>query len=280
MKKTTRFISTALAAVMLVSGGTMTGFADSDITNSVGRTDEDVINMRPTEDEFKEQSEKGTIFMHYFEPMVDIQDRVGGLELYYWCKDHYDFYIYNKQADGSYKRIDIYDSRKDDKYAPDTDYDGYHIYTLKSKKLKLNYSTWYTFKLGAKHKVGTDKATGKDVYKIVRTKPFKIKTEPAATRITKKSSSKNSVKVRWNKTKGADGYKVYISKANEIKAFKTVTVKNSSTTSYTFKGLDAGKKYKVWVTAYDKVTAKYPQHTWCSKYTLFGEGKAVTVKTK
>ena len=64
--------------------------------------------------------------------------------------------------------------------------------------------------------------------------------------------TKNSVKIRWTKVKGADGYVIYGAKCGQ-KYKKLKTIKKGSTVSWTQKKLKKGKYYKYYIVA----TAKY-----------------------
>ncbi|MGN0484836.1 MAG: glycoside hydrolase family 9 protein [Lachnospiraceae bacterium] len=71
---------------------------------------------------------------------------------------------------------------------------------------------------------------------------------PKVSSVKKKAVSKNAVKLTWKKQTGISGYQVYYSGAGK-KGTKNIS-KNA--TSYTLKGLKAGKKYSIKVRAYYK----------------------------
>lgn len=261
--KTKKILSTLCAAVMVLGAAGVPAYANDGAAHSSAAK-----SVQPTKEEYEDQYENGNIYMSSYMPMVSIQDKLGAFELNFFCYDHYDFVIYKKTKDGSFKKVDTFHD-KDAAGNPDS-YGGCHSYYYKSKTAKLKYSTWYTFKIGAKHKVG-------NATKIVKTATIKLKTEPSAGKITKTVASNDSVKVTWKKNSAADGYRLYYRRAGSkyINEVRHVTVKGGNTTNYTVKDLEANTKYVFWVKPYDKVTTKYPQHTWCSKYTLWGEpGKA------
>ena len=75
-------------------------------------------------------------------------------------------------------------------------------------------------------------------------KPVKLST-PKLKKVV--SVSYDSVKVTWDKVKGADGYRVYMKEHGKWKSLGKV-----SSNSYTCKGLETGKKYTFTVRAYKK----------------------------
>ncbi len=75
-------------------------------------------------------------------------------------------------------------------------------------------------------------------------KPVKLST-PKLKKVV--SVSYDSVKVTWDKVKGADGYHVYMKEHGKWKSLGKV-----SSNSYTCKGLETGKKYTFTVRAYKK----------------------------
>ena len=91
----------------------------------------------------------------------------------------------------------------------------------------------------------------------------------SAPKVTKCKKYKNAVTLKWNKVKGATGYKVY---KKVGKKYKVVgTVKGGSRVRFKVKGLLSGKKYSFKVRAYKKSGKKL---TW-SKYSA---PKSVTTK--
>lgn len=80
-------------------------------------------------------------------------------------------------------------------------------------------------------------------------KPGKVK----ITDISLKSST--SVKIKWKKVSGADGYEIYQKKGSGSYV-KVKTITSGKTTTYTKKKLTTGKKYSYKIRAYDKVKSK------------------------
>ena len=72
-------------------------------------------------------------------------------------------------------------------------------------------------------------------------------TKPGKTKITVKSTTKNSVKLSWSSVKGAKGYKIYVKKNGKWKHLKTVSGK-----SYTVNKLKRKTKYTYAVKAFLK----------------------------
>lgn len=97
------------------------------------------------------------------------------------------------------------------------------------------------------------------------TKTFTIK--PKATKISKATGAKNSIKVKWSKQKG-DGYEVQYATSRSFAKKKTVTVKSASTTSKNIKKLKAGKKYYVRVRVYKKINGKKISSSWSKVKTV------------
>ena len=68
--------------------------------------------------------------------------------------------------------------------------------------------------------------------------------------------AKKSVKVSWNKVKGAKGYTVRISTSKNFSNCKTYKVKSGSKRSCNIKGLKSGKTYYIAVRATVKKSGK------------------------
>ena len=76
----------------------------------------------------------------------------------------------------------------------------------------------------------------------------------SAPKITKAAKTNNSVTLRWNKVKGATGYKVYKKVGSK---YKTVgTLRSGSTVKFKVKGLVCAKKYNFKVRAFKKKNGK------------------------
>lgn len=70
-------------------------------------------------------------------------------------------------------------------------------------------------------------------------------------------TTKNSIRLKWNKVKGADGYIIYGSNCNGKKQYEQLKVmKNGSKTTFTQKKLKKGKYYKYIVSAYQNVNGE------------------------
>ena len=72
--------------------------------------------------------------------------------------------------------------------------------------------------------------------------------------VKQSSVKKNSITLKWSKTKDADGYMIYGAKCgNSYKLLKTV---KGSTAKWTHKKLKSGTYYKYYVVAYKTVNGK------------------------
>ncbi len=68
--------------------------------------------------------------------------------------------------------------------------------------------------------------------------------------------SKTSLKIKWKKVKGADGYRIYSYDTNTGKFKKVKTIKKGSKKKYTVKKLTSNKRYYFAVASYEKVNGK------------------------
>lgn len=109
------------------------------------------------------------------------------------------------------------------------------------------------------------KISGMNYYDGSKTLYFYI--HPKDTAASKSTVTNSSVKLKWNSSKGADGYEIRQYKSGKFKKIKTVS---ADKLSYTVKGLKSGTQYKFKVYAYTNTTKK----------TLYSDAEAVTVKTK
>lgn len=76
----------------------------------------------------------------------------------------------------------------------------------------------------------------------------------AALQAKAEKQTTTSVKLKWNKIKGADEYQIYGSKCGSKKSYKLITtIKDGNKTSYTQKKLEKGTAYKYIVCAYKNV---------------------------
>lgn len=107
---------------------------------------------------------------------------------------------------------------------------------------KLVAGTDYTFAVKAYNKIGK---------KVVWAKAYptlKVCTKPAkVTGFKGYAKTKNSISVKWNKQKGASGYRVYIKKNG-----KWVNVATTSNTKCKIKGLKKNTSYQIAVKSYKK----------------------------
>ncbi len=76
--------------------------------------------------------------------------------------------------------------------------------------------------------------------------------KPSVPKLSKITTSYNSITVKWNTVSGADGYQVY----RKVNSGKWKVVKNTTGTSYKDKNVKAGYKYSYTVKAHKKVNGK------------------------
>jgi len=94
---------------------------------------------------------------------------------------------------------------------------------------------------------------------------FKDKLAVQKTGITKISSGKKRITLKWNKDNNTDGYQIHYSTSKKFKKAKTVTVKGSKKTKTTLKKLKKGKKYYVRIRAYKTINGKKYYFIWSKK---------------
>ena len=94
-------------------------------------------------------------------------------------------------------------------------------------------------------------------------------------------NTKTSLKLRWNKVKGADGYLIYAKKCASKGSYKKIkTIKKKGTTSYTQKKLKKGTYYQYKVVAYKtKENKKYIISTSMPVYATTKGGKYTNPKS-
>jgi hypothetical protein len=115
------------------------------------------------------------------------------------------------------------------------------------KDVKTGKTYYYKIKAS----VTTNKTTTSGYSKVKSAKCVPAK--PAGVKAA--SSTKNQVKVSWNKVSGASGYEIYRKEKNgEYKKIKTIT--NGSTVTYTDKSAKSGKTYTYKIRAYRTVDSK------------------------
>lgn len=150
---------------------------------------------------------------------------------------------------------------------------GYQIYVKKGNKWKsvatvtsttckinsLKAGTKYTYRVKAYGKNGKKKVWSK------KTKDIYVLTTPKKVSGLKGSVSGKTATLKWKKTKGATGYRVY--QYNSAKK-KWVELKKTTSLKTTIKNLEAGKTYKFAVKAYCKKNKKTSLSTSYAKVTL------------
>ena len=231
----------------------------------------------PTEEQYQDQKKNGTIMPDYYDASFG-NDK---LILHWYCKGHYKFYIYKKMLDLSFKKIGTLNDRDAQRA------DGSHSYVIvNNDQLKLRYGYPYTFKIAAVHKAGTDKATGKPIYKKVYSRQWRVWMAPEQAEITSAKGGKRLVELNWKRMAHSSGYKVlwreHTDKNVSWDKANRIGIKNYNTTSFAVTGLKPDTKYDFKVVAYYKKKLKYPAKTWhLNKGTLFGKmSKTVTVSTE
>ena len=131
------------------------------------------------------------------------------------------------------------------------------IYDLKKGTYKISIQAYKTVK-------GKRVYSGRAAEKTIKVKRSAPK-PPTKVKNLRASVSGSTLKLSWKKTKGVDGYKIYLKKSGYK---KTITVKGSSKVKKTLKGLKKGK-YSIKIRAYKKVEGR----------TIYGKYSA-TVKKK
>lgn len=95
--------------------------------------------------------------------------------------------------------------------------------------------------------------------------------EPGKTIITKISSTRNSIKLKWKKAKKCQGYIISRSTKKHYGYKEIATIKNNKKTSYTDKNLKKNKKYYYYIKAYNSK----------GNITVYGKySKVAGIKTK
>lgn len=120
--------------------------------------------------------------------------------------------------------------------------------TVKYTDKKLTTGNTYYYKLRAYYTSGKTKTSSS--YSNISS----AKVIPAAPQISSVSSANyNTLKIKWDKVSGADGYVLYCSTSENGKYEKVASINDSKTLSYTNKKLTTGKKYYYKVRAYRSV---------------------------
>ena len=129
---------------------------------------------------------------------------------------------------------------------------------------------------------GTDSGTASDSTTVSDSTKRDAKTtsfRKLMARVT--GNTKTSLKLRWNKVKGADGYLIYAKKCASKGSYKKIkTIKKKGTTSYTQKKLKKGTYYQYKVVAYKtKGNKKYILSTSMPVYATTKGGKYTNPKS-
>lgn len=106
---------------------------------------------------------------------------------------------------------------------------------------------------------------------------FRLNYKPtfSKTSIVSKAGAKKAIKVSWGKKTNVTGYKIQYSLYSSMKYSKTVTIKKSSVTKKTIKGLKSRRTYYVRIKTYKKVKISGKIKTYVKSWS-----KKKAVKTK
>lgn len=139
-----------------------------------------------------------------------------------------------------------------------------------NKKLVKNKD--YTVSYSSNVKIGkaTIKVTGKNNYIGTKTINFNIIPKKVSG-VKRKTRTKNSIKIKWNKVKESDGYEIYRSTKYDGKYIKIRTIKDKNVTYYTNRGLASGREYYYKVRAYKKVNGKKYYGSFSNVYSIYTE---------
>ncbi len=212
-----------------------------------------------------------------------------------WCNGDQDLYRYDMANDGEMTvhfdiddptkigtnggyKIYLYDAKGNQlqyKQKVTADYDlkatvkkgTYYVKITKDGRME-NYLE-YTITAKAKGSSNQNKTTTLTAAEIKQIE----KTTPSVGNVTeeKTNSKKRSVKIKWKKVKGADGYQIYRS-TKKKKGYKCVkTIKKGSTTSWKDTTVKGGKTYYYKMRAYKKNGKK-------KVYTKYSKVKKIKVK--
>lgn len=136
--------------------------------------------------------------------------------------------------------------------------------TRLKKGATIKSGTAYQFRITAQKKINGKWVSSKTASLIVRTSP---KT-PVLTGV---SSGKKTIKVKWRKVTGANGYQIYLSQKSKSGFKRAATLKKGSTVSKTLKKLKSGKRYYVKIRSFKKVRGR-------TVYSSFSKVKGIRVK--
>lgn len=136
--------------------------------------------------------------------------------------------------------------------------------TRLKKGAAIKSGTAYQFRVTAQKKVNGKWVSSKTASLIVRTLP-------KAPVITGVSFGKKTIKVKWRKVTGANGYQIYLSQKSKSGFRRVATLKRGSTVSKTLKRLKSGKRYYVKIRSFKQVRGK-------TVYSSFSRVKRIRVK--
>lgn len=136
--------------------------------------------------------------------------------------------------------------------------------TRLKKGAAIKSGTAYQFRITAQKKINGKWVSSK-------TASLTVRTSPKVPVITGVSSGKRTLKVRWRKVSGADGYQIYLSQRSRSGFKRAATLKRGSTVSKTLKRLKSGKRYYVKIRSFKKVRGK-------TVYSSFSKVKRIRVK--
>ncbi len=142
--------------------------------------------------------------------------------------------------------------------------------TYKSSKPKVaavSKNGRITFKSIGKAVI-TVKAKGNAYYEAATKRITIVVTPKKAVVSSVKSTKSKTAVVKWKKDTKTTGYLIQYSTSSKFKGAKTVTVKNSKTSSAVLKNLKGGKKYYIRVCGYKTVNRKPISGSWSSTKTI------------
>lgn len=142
-------------------------------------------------------------------------------------------------------------------------------YNYKCKDIKNNTNYKFAIKAFVKGDNGTKYG---DIYTYTLNSGNVGKPE-----LSKGGETATSVTLKWNKVKGAKGYKVY---KYDTKGKKYVAVKTTSALQYEAKGIEDGKKYSFKVRAYYKADGETKWGAYSDVLTISEIGKTKLSKSK
>lgn len=130
---------------------------------------------------------------------------------------------------------------------------GQNTVSYKDAGLKFNKKYYYRIKAYVKD--------GETVKTSAFSKSISAKTALEKPQVTVKRKSKTAMRISWKKVRGATGYQIKYS-LRKKSGYKTITIKNKKSASYTKKKLKPGKTYYVKMRAYRTVKSKRTVGGW------------------